>query len=303
MTGPIVIGHRGARGLLPENTLPAFARAIALGADGIELDVAVTADRVPVVSHHPRLNPDITRAPDGAWLEPPTPLIRELRFAEVREFDVGRIRPDSRYAGEFPFQEPVDGAPIPSLAEVFALDRTIRLYIEMKTFPTHPELAPPPEEMAELVAAAIVEAEAAARVVVLSLDWRGLRYLRRRHPSLATGWLTQSASAPQDRLLWHESPFRFPAKTVAREGGSCWLPEFAELSERRVAKAHRQGIPVIPWELRRPGEIVRAIDWGADGLIVDRPDLALEIRRLKSPEGEESRRAAQRPNNSGCSIG
>ncbi|HZU89690.1 MAG TPA: glycerophosphodiester phosphodiesterase family protein [Stellaceae bacterium] len=289
MSRPLVIGHRGARGLMPENTLPAFARAIALGVDGIELDVAMTADHVPVASHDPRLDPDLARGPDGAWLAPPTPLIRALSFAELRAFDVGRMRPGSGYAAEFPFQEPVDGTPIPSLAEVLAATRGVRLFAELKTFPTHPELAPPPAEMAERLAAAIAAADAAARVVVISLDWRGLRHLRRHHPELATGWLTESVGAPERRLWWDEDPLHEPAEIVAREGGSYWLPEFAELTEQRIADAHRRGVPVIPWEVRRPGEMARIIDWGADGMITDRPDLALEIRRLKAPQRDAGR--------------
>ena len=91
-------GHRGARGLFPENTLVGFAGALAIGVDALELDVAVTADDVVVVTHDPRLNPDITRTRNGAWLAAPGAAIRSLRAAELAGYDVGRIRPDSAYA-------------------------------------------------------------------------------------------------------------------------------------------------------------------------------------------------------------
>src|SRR5688572_24541331 len=84
-----VQGHRGARGLAPENTLPAFERALALGVDTLELDVGVTRDGVVVVGHDPSLNPDIVRGPDGAWLER-RPAINSLSFEELLRFDVGR---------------------------------------------------------------------------------------------------------------------------------------------------------------------------------------------------------------------
>src|SRR5580692_9855265 len=105
-------GHRGARGLFPENTLAGFAAALAIGVDSFELDVAVTADGVPVVSHDPALNPDIVRGPDGHWLTSRGPLIHTLSLAELEAFDVGRIRPGSAYAAEFPDQVPCDGARI-----------------------------------------------------------------------------------------------------------------------------------------------------------------------------------------------
>ena len=86
-------GHRGARGLFPENTLVGFAGALAVGVDALELDVAVTADQVVVVTHDPRLNPDITRTGDGTWLAQAGPMIHSLRAEDLRSYDVGRIRP------------------------------------------------------------------------------------------------------------------------------------------------------------------------------------------------------------------
>src|SRR5689334_14736222 len=86
-------GHRGARGLAPENTLPAFERALDLGVRTLELDVAITRDGVLVISHDPYLNPDIVRGPDGQWLEKRGPTISSLTFAELQRYDVGRIKP------------------------------------------------------------------------------------------------------------------------------------------------------------------------------------------------------------------
>src|SRR5580698_9247957 len=105
-------GHRGARGLFPENTLEGFAAALAIGVTTFELDVAMTADGVPVVSHDAAFNPDLVRGPDGAWLAAPGPLISTLRLAELAAYDVGRMRPGSEYAAQFPGQAPHDGARI-----------------------------------------------------------------------------------------------------------------------------------------------------------------------------------------------
>src|SRR5215475_13156002 len=134
-----LIGHRGARGLFPENTVEGIAATLALGVKMIELDVAVTADDVVVVSHDPRLNPDLTRDRHGHWLSAEGSPIRQLRAETLRDYDVGRINPGSAYAGLFPNQTPVDGARIPSLAEVLALDPLIVWAVELKTFPDQPD--------------------------------------------------------------------------------------------------------------------------------------------------------------------
>ena len=98
--------HRGCRGLLPENTLAGFEHALRLGVTTLELDIAITADGVPVISHDPALNPAITRDAKGQWLTERGPLIRSLSLAQVQSYDVGRINPSSRYARDFPNQEP-----------------------------------------------------------------------------------------------------------------------------------------------------------------------------------------------------
>ena len=142
-------GHRGARGLAPENTLPAFARALGIGVHTLELDVAITADGVLVISHDPRLNPDITRGPDGQFLSPPGPLIHTTRFDELQRYELGRIRPGSRYAAQFADQVPVDGTRLPKLADLFDLvkrsgNTQVRFDIETQVFPLAPDdtLAP-----------------------------------------------------------------------------------------------------------------------------------------------------------------
>src|SRR2546430_3047763 len=100
-------GHRGGRGLAPENTLPAFDTALRIGVTTLELDLAMTRDDVLVVSHDRRLNPDHTRGPDGKFLDVEGPPIRSLTFAELRRYNVGRLKPGTAYAASFPEQRPV----------------------------------------------------------------------------------------------------------------------------------------------------------------------------------------------------
>src|SRR5579883_3114751 len=138
----LVHGHRGARAMRPENTLPAFEYAISIGVDALELDMAVTRDNVIVVSHDPYLQPPVCSGPR------PKTAIRELTFAEVRQWDCGKIRNP-----QFPKQTPLPGTRMPSLDEVFDLAPRGRFWfnIETKSFPDHPELTPPPEEFSRMV--------------------------------------------------------------------------------------------------------------------------------------------------------
>ena len=116
-----VQGHRGARGLAPENTLAGFELALRLGVTTLEMDLAVTRDEVVVLHHDRRLNPDVTRDSSGCWLAGPGLLIRDLTFDELQAFDVGRIDPACAYSRQFPRQKPVDGARIPRLRDLFAV--------------------------------------------------------------------------------------------------------------------------------------------------------------------------------------
>jgi len=119
-------GHRGARGLLAENTLPSFALALQAGVSTLELDVLVTRDDVLVISHDPALNPDITRDAQGRFLSSKGPDIRQLTFEQLQSYDVGRINPDSRYAQTFSAQKGQDGVRIPRLKDLFELVKTHR---------------------------------------------------------------------------------------------------------------------------------------------------------------------------------
>jgi glycerophosphoryl diester phosphodiesterase len=274
-------GHRGARGLFPENTLAGFAGALEIGVDTIELDVAMTADDVVAVTHDPALNPDITRTSDGAWLARRGPAIRSLRAADLVRYDVGRIRPGSAYAAAFPDQAPRDGARIPELGAVLRIDPRVKFNIELKTFPLQPELTVDGATMAAAVLAVADAAGAGARITVQSFDWRGPRHLRRTRPDIRLAWLTRAAILPQARIWWDgPDPSDYGGsvpRAVAAEGGPIWAPEHVDLTEAGLAEAHGLGLLVIPWTVNRPDDMRRLIAWGVDGLITDRPDIARAV--------------------------
>jgi glycerophosphoryl diester phosphodiesterase len=274
-------GHRGARGLFPENTIEGFHAATNMGVTAFELDIGMTADNVVVVSHDPALNPDITRDGRGLWLTRPTPLIRSLTLAELGRYDVGRIDPGTVYASLHPAQRPHDGTRIPTLAAVLNAIPDARFTIELKTDPGNPGRTAPPEKLAEAALAVIDSAHAAGRVMLESFDWRGPRHIRRLRPDLPLAWLTRRATERAARLWWggpqREDFGGSVPRAVAAEGGPVWAPERGSLTPDVVVEAHGLGLRVLPWTVNDAAEMRRLIGWGVDGLITDRPDIALAV--------------------------
>jgi glycerophosphoryl diester phosphodiesterase len=271
-------GHRGARGLFPENTLEGFVAASALGVTAFELDVGMTSDGVVVVTHDPVLNPDIVRGPDGRWLSGPGPTVWSLRYADLRMYDVGRLRPGSRVEGLFPAQVPQDGARVPTLAAVLKALPDTRFTIEVKTDPTRRDWTAEPAALAEATLAVVDAAGAAERVMIEAFDWRVQRHLRRVRPSMNLAWLTRGETVANAGLWW-DGVEALPsvAAVVAAEGGAVWAPDYSDLTEAQVLEAHALGLRVMPWTVNLVKDMRRLIAWGVDGLITDRPDLGLGL--------------------------
>jgi glycerophosphoryl diester phosphodiesterase len=277
----VIIGHRGARGLFPENTLEGFAATLALGVDVLELDVALTADGVVVVTHDPALNPNLTRDVNGAWLQAPTPLVRSLRAADLSTYDVGRLQPGTAYAALHPDQIPRDGARIPTLDAVVRLDPSVRFIIELTTFPGEPGRSAAGADLADAVLAVADAVGVTPRVTVEGFDWRGARHLRASRPDLRLAWLTR-AETVRDAATWWGGPV--PAdfggsvpRAVAAEGGPVWAPDHHDLTGALIDEAHALGLQVIPWTVNEPADMRRLIGWGVDGLVTDRPDRAQAV--------------------------
>ncbi len=274
-------GHRGARGLWPENTIPGFLGALALGVTAIEMDVALTADGVVVLSHDPILDPSLTRGPDGLWIDAPGRLLRDIGYSDLAGFDVGRIRPGTAQAVAFPGQQAMDGTPLPRLDAVVRLEPEAMLAIELKTFPDHPDWTVPPEAMADAVLAVLDEASATARARIISFDWRGLRYLRRIRPEISLGYLTEAPTIAAARLWWDGSvPEDFGGsvpRAVAAQGGTVWGPDYATLTRAAVDEARALGLLVNPWAVNDPDDMRRLIGWGVGALTTDYPDRARAV--------------------------
>jgi glycerophosphoryl diester phosphodiesterase len=290
-------GHRGTRGLAPENTLTAFRRAIEIGVTTIETDMAVTSDNVIVISHDPFLNPDVVRGPDGHWLALQGPPIHTLTLAELRRYDIGRLNPMSQYAKQFPEQRAVDGERFPQLSELFDLGKAsgkpVRFNIETKITPTSGADTPDSATFAKLVVAAVRAADMSNRVTVQSFDWRTLIEVKRIAPDIETSCLTiqtkdnDTVQSPGGGPSpWHagldprDHGGSLPA-LVKAAGCATWSMFWRNITPKELADAHALGLKVLPWTVNDKSEMKRLIDLGVDGIITDYPD------RLRSVMAEK----------------
>jgi glycerophosphoryl diester phosphodiesterase len=259
-------GHRGARGHAPENTLPGFERALAIGVDTLELDVGVTRDGVVVIHHDRRLNPDLARDAHGKWITAPGPTIHSLTYAELERYDVGRIRPGSEYARQFAHQQPIDGTRIPRLAELFELVKSseVRFNIETKLSSDAPDETLPPEPFARALLAEVRKAGVERRTTIQSFDFRTLAVVQREAPLVRTAYLTSGKKGEAVPRMVHEAK------------GAIWSPNFRDLDEPSLAVARELGLQVIPWTVNAPADITRVLDMKVGGIISDYPDRVRE---------------------------
>lgn len=297
-------GHRGARGLMPENTLPAFAKAISIGVDVIELDTAVTADGIVVVSHDPRLSPEFTRDAMGRWIAAPGPIIATLSLSQLKSYDVGRIRPESDYAKRFPDQTPVDGTSIPTLEEVVAFvastgNRAIRFNIEIKIRPDRAALTFPPEAFAERLVETVRAAGIAERSMIQSFYWRALTHVQVIAPEISTACLTSEQSWLDNIGREEDGPSPWTGRNVHAFGGSVprmvqasgctiWSPHFGEVNETLIDEAHDLGLRVIVWTVNAPEHMDKLIRMGVDGIITDYPDRLRTVMQANGMAAPES---------------
>ncbi len=288
-------GHRGARGLLPENTLPAFERAIQIGVATLELDVGISSDGVVVISHDRALNPEITRDAQGQWLAAPV-LVNALTIAQVQAHDVGRINPASEYFKRFGTQTAIDGTRMPTLAQLFekvkALKSEVQFNIETKISPEKPNETVSPEVFTEKLLQVINQHGMQKRVVVQSFDWRSLALVQKTAPAVRTAYLT--AQQPWTDNIKPQSPtdavwtgaVRYQDHSdvpsmVKAAGGNIWSPYFGDITPELVKKAQWLGLQVVPWTVNTEQDLQKVLSMGVDGLISDYPDRARRVLLTK----------------------
>jgi glycerophosphoryl diester phosphodiesterase len=262
-------GHRGARGLWPENTLQGFARTLEVGVDVIELDVALTADGVPVLHHDQALRADTVR--DRGPCRPDDPLfpyvgrpIRELTLAQVKTVDAGVPHP--RFAKT---QTPLADERIPTLAEVCSLvaEHDVRLAVEIKTDPSWPEV-----HTITTAALKVLESHGLmGRSRILAFDWRVLGVAREAVPFADRVALVEPVTLDASWMAGHD-PAGGLVAAAAAAGATMLSPKGVMVTPELVAAAHAQGLAVVVWTANDPVEMRRYIAFGADALVTDYPD-------------------------------
>jgi glycerophosphoryl diester phosphodiesterase len=310
---PLNIAHRGGAGLRPENTLAAFAHALEIGVDGFELDVHVAQDGTVVVFHDDELKPEIVRDADGQWLDKPGPLLQDLPWAALQAYDIGRLKPGSRYGRNYPVQTPQDGERIPRLADVIQLIRRgggqEKLWVELKTNFMDRSKTSSPQAMAEAVMRVLAQENFLARTILVGFDWPALIAAKRIEPAvtcwfttLPQTWFTQDPPpvehwppprAELDRLRALEASaapwtggFDRPRhgsviKAAKAAGADGWFPFFGDLNAATVAEARSLGLQVGAWTVDAPEDLSRIAGLGVDGICTDYPDrLASQLTGL-----------------------
>lgn len=268
-----VHGHRGARGLRPENTLPGFAHALDLGVDVIELDVGLSSDGVVVLGHDQVLSPAVLADTGPAWPGDPaypylgTP-VRELSLAQLRTLDAGLGCEGA----------PLPGTGIPTLAEACALlaPTGVRLSVELKTDPswTGEEV----ELLTASVAAVLKDFGCTGRSQLLAFDWRVLAEARRHYPDLGrVALMERKTLVPGTDWLAGHSPAD-PVAAAFALGATAVSPEHAITTPALTDQAHALALPVIVWTVNTPTDMTRFMDQGVDAIVTDYPDVLLALR-------------------------
>ena len=270
-------GHRGARGLLPENTIPGFQRALELGVTTLEMDVVINAEGHVVLSHEPWMSAKICAHPDGRKVtekEEKSLRIYAMSDEQVAGFDCGsRGHPDFPRQQAMPLAKPLLSEVLQAVASPssaspsFAAPRTsVRFNIEIKSRPDgdgvfHPEVG----EFSQILYRVLKEYGVLDRTTVQSFDPRALEAMHRIDPELSIALLiSDSHDLGQNLALLSFVP-------------EIYSPDYKLVNERLIRAAHARNIQVIPWTVNNADTMRELLSWGVDGLITDYPDLAVEV--------------------------
>lgn len=263
-------GHRGTRGLMPENTIPAMIKAIDLGVTTLEVDVVITKDNKVLISHDHYFHQDITTKPDGSVVtaaEAKSLNIYKMTYEETKAFDVG-LKP---HPG-FPQQQKMR-ATKPLLADLIDSVETyikntgkpaVRYNIEVKSNPlTDGIYHPAPEKFVDMVMEVIKQKGIEKKINIQSFDFRNVQYVHKKYPSIETAILIEGA----DKKSLDEQITKLgfvPDK---------YSPHFSLVTPGLVEACHAKGVKLIPWTVNRKEDIERLKAMGVDGIITDYPNL------------------------------
>jgi glycerophosphoryl diester phosphodiesterase len=252
----------------------------------------INAEERVVIHHDHRLNPDLTRDKRGLWINTPTPLIKDLDTVELKSYDIGQAKPDSKTHQTFPRQYPSDGESILLLSDLAEWWKNLKsgrpiINIELKSHPECPDHTPPAKDYVGIVIDEIKRLDLMEHVWIQAFDWSLLIETKRQCKSIPTGFL--SAECDDDPTVWKgkSSPWLAGfdpfchngtvADAVVAAGGDYWGPWYGDLCQKSVAHARNLGLGVHPWTLNESADIKKTLEWGVTGITTDYPDLARKI--------------------------
>lgn len=262
-------GHRGCRGLMPENTIPAMLKALDLGVNTLEMDIVITNDKKVVVSHEPWFESEITTKPDGTFINAGESLqynIYKMDYDEVRKYDVG-MKPHPRFPEQKKMNvvKPLLSDLLDSVANYVTLKKITAPYfnIETKCLPAGDEkYHPKPAEIVELLMTVIKEKNIEDRVIIQSFDFRTLKYLHEKYPAIKTSMLIEDSDEDffEDQLkrLGYTPEYYSPNQTL--------------VDDKLVKQCHEKGMKIIPWTVNDEKAFKKLKKMGVDGIITDYPD-------------------------------
>lgn len=263
-------GHRGCRGLMPENTISAMLKAIDLGVTTLEMDAVITKDKQVILSHEPFFSHEITTTSANSFINEKEERqfnIYQMTFGETQQYDVG-LKPHPRFPRQqkIPARKPLLANVIDSV-EKYCRERklgSVFYNIETKCQPaTDNVFHPSPEEFVDLVMKVIDNKGIANRVVIQSFDFRTLQFINRKYPGVKTAALVED---------YDKNPLESQLKSLGFKP-SIYSPHYSLVNERLLTNCHQLGIKVIPWTVNEREGIERLREMGVDGIITDYPNL------------------------------
>jgi len=282
-----IYGHRGARGVLPENTLESFKYLFENNIHSYETDILISKDFIPVITHDFRLDPSYTKDINDNWIEDENIKIIDLTYDQILQFDVGTLNKLSKYGRKFINQKSLQNQKIPKLSELLKLTsdnivEDLLINLEIKSTPIEKNLTPEPDEMVKIIIDEVSRSNLEDRIIYSSFDWRVLREIKERDSKIPRAYLTSGARGKiYDKSPWLDfTPLHNGVELpelIKALGGSAWHPNYKDVNKEIVQTSHDKGLPVNVWTVNRESDMLRMIDYGVDGIMTDYP---LKLKEL-----------------------
>ena len=282
-----IYGHRGARGVLPENTLESFKYLFENNIYAYETDILISKDFIPVITHDFRLDPSYTKDINDNWIEDENIKIIDLTYDQILQFDVGTLNKLSKYGRKFINQKSLQNQKIPKLSELLKLTsdnivEDLLINLEIKSTPIEKNLTPEPDEMVKIIIDEVSRSNLEDRIIYSSFDWRVLREIKERGSKIPRAYLTSGARGKiYDKSPWLDfTPLHNGVELpelIKALGGSAWHPNYKDVNKEIVQISHDKGLPVNVWTVNRESDMLRMIDYGVDGIMTDYP---LKLKEL-----------------------